>query len=210
MSQSSPLLPRRRSATAIAFYTQCRNWHGYLSAFAFLALIFFSATGILLNPPEWLGDAEPEAASVTATLPVAALQAAGASADPGAALGLLAAGRMKLLGAYSSADISTGEAFLRFESVKGSSDITIDLKNGAAHGKVRQADLLTVIDDLHRGKNVGRVWSAVIDASGALVLVLSLLGYVLFFTMRFKLRTGLVLTGVSLAAMAVIFLLFVP
>ena len=67
-----------------------------------------------------------------------------------------------------------------------------------------------MIDDLHRGKNVGRVWSAVIDASGALVLVLSLLGYVLFFTMRFKLRTGLVLTGVSLAAMAVIFLLFVP
>ena len=43
-----------RSAFEIALYRQCRAWHGYLSAFAFIALMFFSATGILLNHPDWI------------------------------------------------------------------------------------------------------------------------------------------------------------
>lgn len=210
MSDILPNPRRPRSARLIAFYTQCRHWHGYLSAFAFLALIFFSATGILLNHPEWLGEEEADPVAVTAQLPPAALKAALASADPGAALGLLAAERMKLMGAYSSADIGGGEAFLRFESVKGSSDVSVDLKSGAARGRVRAADMLTVLDDLHRGKNVGATWRWVIDLAGVIVLLLSLVGYVLFFTLRFRLRVGLALTAISLAAMVAIFVFFVP
>jgi hypothetical protein len=203
--------PRRpRSARMIAFYNQCRHWHGYLSAFAFLALIFFSATGILLNHPEWLNEEEADPVAVTAQLPQGEITSALASADPGAALGLLAAGHMTLLGAYSSADIGGGEAFLRFESVKGSSDVSIDLKSGAARGRVRAADMLTVLDDLHRGKNVGAAWRWVIDLAGVIVLLLSLVGYVLFFMFRFRLRVGLALTAISLVAMVAIFILFVP
>lgn len=202
--------PRRpRSAAKIAFYTQIRHWHGYLSAFAFLSLIFFSATGIILNHPDWV-ISEPEAVRVTATLPVPALEAAQKSADPGAALGLLAAEHMALKGAYASADIDGGEAFLRFTGVKRSSDVQIELKTGAARGEVRQADLLTMMNELHRGKNVGEAWRAVIDIAGIVILVLSLLGYILFFTLRFRLRVALVLTIVSLLAMVGIFFAFVP
>jgi hypothetical protein len=202
--------PRRpRSAAKIAFYTQIRHWHGYLSAFAFLSLIFFSATGIILNHPDWV-ISEPEAVRVTASLPASALDAAQKSADPGAALGLLAAEHMPLKGAYASADIDGGEAFLRFTGVKGSSDVQIDLATGAARGEVRQADLLTMMNELHRGKNVGEAWRAVIDIAGIVILALSLLGYILFFTLRFRLRVALVLTGVSLITMVGIFFAFVP
>ena len=202
--------PRRpRSAATIAFYTQVRHWHGYLSAFAFLALMFFSFSGIGLNHPDWLAE-EAEGVRVAATLPLEQLQAAQKSADPGAALGLRAAERMPLKGAYASADINGGEAFLRFTGVKGASDVTIDLKAGAARGEVRTADALVVLNDLHRGKNVGAAWRWVIDISAIVLLVLSLLGYVLFFTLRFRLKVALVLTAVSLVAMAGIFLVFVP
>lgn len=201
---------RPRSAAAIAFYTQCRIWHGYLSAFAFLALIFFSASGIVLNHPDWLDEEQAEAQILTATLAPGALAAARGAADPGPALGALVAGQMKLLGAFSSADISGSQAFLRYEGVKGSSDVTLDLRSGRASARVRRADALTVIDDLHRGKNVGKAWQALIDISGAIFLLLSLVGYVLFFTMRFRLRTALALTALSLGTMAAIFVLFVP
>jgi hypothetical protein len=202
--------PRRpRSAAAIAFYTQVRHWHGYLSAFAFLSLIFFSATGIILNHPDWVVS-EPEAVRVTASLPLPALQAAQKSADPGAALGLLVAESMPLKGAYASADIDGGEAFLRFTGVKGSSDVQIELKSGAARGEVRQADLLTMMNELHRGKDAGAAWRAVIDIAGIVILVLSILGYILFFTLRFRLRVALVLTLVSLVAMIGVFAALVP
>lgn len=203
--------PRRaRSATAIALYSLCRQWHGYLSAFAFLALIFFSASGILLNHPEWLSEAESPSRTITGSIAAAGLTEARKAADPGAALGQLAARALPVLGAYSSADIDAQQAFLRFEGVKGSSDLTIDLSNGVARGRVRPSDFLTIMDDLHRGKNVGRVWQGVIDAAGAIILALSILGFVLFFALRFRLRTALTLTAASLAAMAAIFLLFVP
>lgn len=204
--------PRKpRSAAAIAFYTQCRHWHGYLSAFAFLALIFFSASGILLNHPEWLGDSEGAAPQVfTATLPAADIAIAQHATAAGPALAALASARLPVVGAYSSADIDSRQAFLRYEGVKGSSDVSIDLKSGQASARVRRADMLTVMDDLHRGKNVGKVWQWVIDLSGALFLVLSLIGYVLFFTLRFRLKVALVLTALSLSTLALIFVFFVP
>ena len=54
--------PRPMPPWKIEFYRQSRLWHGYLSAFAFIALIFFSVTGLLLNHPEWLKreDARPQ------------------------------------------------------------------------------------------------------------------------------------------------------
>lgn len=208
---ASTRTPRPRSAAAIAFYTQCRHWHGYLSAFAFLALIFFSASGILLNHPEWLGDADAAAPQLSsATLSLDAIAAARQARDAGPALAALAATRLAVVGAYASADIDSRQAFLRYEGVKGSSDVTMDFKTGAMTARVRRADALTVMDDLHRGKNVGKVWQWVIDLSGAVFLLLSLVGYVLFFTLRFRLRVALVLTALSLGTLALIFVLFVP
>jgi len=199
-----------RSAAAIVFYTQCRHWHGYLSAFAFLALIFFSASGIVLNHPDWLSEDTGTPQTIAAKLPADAVAAARQAKAAGPALAALAAAHMPIVGAYSSADIDSRQAFLRFEGVKGSSDVTIDLRNADATARVHRADVLTVMDDLHRGKNVGKVWQWVIDLSGAVFLLLSLVGYVLFFTLRFRLRVALVLTALSLGTLALIFVLFVP
>src|SRR6185312_12483078 len=49
---------RERAARAASFdkgavFRLSRMLHAYLSAFAFLALFFFSATGVLLDHPEW-------------------------------------------------------------------------------------------------------------------------------------------------------------
>lgn len=203
--------PRKpRSAAMITFYTQCRNWHGYLSAFAFLILMFFSATGILLNHPDWLqmDEAEPQAAS--ATIAADKIAAGQSAKDPGAALGAAVAAQMKVLGAYSSGDVDSRQALLRFEGVKGMTTVTLDLKNGEAKAQIQKADPVTMLDDLHRGKNVGTAWKWLIDISGAVILILSLIGYVLFFSMRFRFRTAMILTVVSLALILGIFVFFVP
>ena len=203
--------PRKpRSAAMIAFYTQCRNWHGYLSAFAFLILMFFSATGILLNHPDWLTSDEPEPQSVTAIIPADKISAAQKAQDAGKALGAVVAGQIKLLGAYNSGDVDSSQALLRFEGVKGMTTVTLDLKSGQAKAQIQKADTVTMLDDLHRGKNVGAAWKWLIDISGVVILILSLIGYVLFFSMRFRFRTAMILTGVSLAAILAVFVLFVP
>ena len=191
-----------------AFYRLCRMLHAYLSAFAFLALIFFSVTGLLIDHPDWI-PAKTETERKLA-VPASALAAAARAADPNAALASTVARLTPLIGAYRSGEAEDGMANLRFEGVKGDSTVAVDLQTGQAEVTVGRAGVLAVIGDLHRGKNASLAWRAVIDLSAILVLALSLIGYVLFFSLRFRLRTSLILTAASLAGLVGIYLWLTP
>jgi hypothetical protein len=196
--------PQPMPAWKISFYRQCRLWHGWLSAFAFLALMFFSATGLLLNHPEWFGD---NSALVESHAQFRPAELKGKTAP---ALGELFASRKQVHGVYASGDIDEDLAQLRFEGVSGDTSVTLDLTSGKADIAWRKATALTVLNDLHRGKNAGTAWKWLIDMSAGLFLVLSLIGYVLFFSLRHRLPTVLLLTFGSAALLTALFLLFVP
>lgn len=192
------------------FYRQARAFHGYLSALAFILLMAFSATGILLNHPAWFRAAKPPGEDRTITLPSEAVARALRSATPPAALAALVEGQARLRGGFRSGEVLGQEARLRFEGVTGTSDVVLDLGTGTAEISVERAGTLQVLNDLHRGKNAGAAWSAVIDLGAALILAMSLLGYVIFFSLRFRLRTSVALTGLSLLVLVGIFAVFVP
>ncbi len=192
-------------------FRQSRIWHGYLSAFAFIALIFFSITGLLLNHPEWFENAgEDVVKEQTLTLAPADLAKARAAADPGKAIAEIVRQKVKLVGAYKAGETIDEEALISFESVKGRSDITVDLVTGETEVAVERSDAVTVINELHRGKNSGKAWAVIIDATAIIVLILSIVGYVLFFSLRFRLKTSLILTGVSLLALFAVYWFLIP
>lgn len=192
-------------------FRQSRIWHGYLSAFAFIALIFFSITGLLLNHPAWFeGKEDAPSKDRVLTLAPADLASARSAAEPGPVLAKAIGAQVDLIGAYKSAETLDDEVLLSFESVKGRSDITVNLQTGAADVSIQRSDAVTVLNELHRGKNSGKAWSLIIDITAILVLLLSLIGYVLFFSLRFRLRTSLILTGVSLGALVTVFIFLIP
>lgn len=193
-----------------AFYRLCRMLHAYFSAFAFLALIFFSVTGVMLNHPDWFEALTAKETVVEVTAPASEIAAAKALADPGPAL-VAAVGRLTpLRGAYSSADIQDNDALLRMDGPKGTSVIELDLATGKARVTTDKANAMLMVQDLHRGKNSGAAWRWVIDLSAYIILALSVIGYVLFFSLRFRLRTSLILTAVSLAILVGTAVLLVP
>ncbi len=194
-----------------AFYRFCRMIHGYLSAVAFLALLFFAATGVLLNHPEWMPErqAAPQTQALTLDAPTLA-HARQAGDGAGALLASAVAARAPVRGAFTTADVMDGEALLRFEGARGNSNATVDLATGRVELDVEQADALSMLNDLHRGKNVGAAWKLVIDIVGLLTIALSLIGFVIFFSLRFRLGTSLALVGIGLAALTAIFVAFVP
>lgn len=202
--------PRAMPRWKIEFYRQCRLWHGYLSAFAFLSLMFFSLTGLLLNHPDWLKQPETKPQETRATLAPDAVAAAMKLDDKPRALAALLSAKSAVGGAYASGEVEEDEAYLRFEGVSGNASAVLDLKTGAAEITSRKADAVTIINDLHRGKNAGAAWKWLIDISAVIFLVLSLVGYILFFSLRHRLVQTLTLTVVSLGALVGIFLLFVP
>ncbi len=130
--------------------------------------------------------------------------------DPSAFLGEETVKRTSLLGRYKSGEVDDGLVNMRFEGVKGASTVMVDLATGQAEVTTEYPTALTVIGDLHRGKNASLPWRVVIDLTAVLVLAMSLIGYALFFSLRFRLRTSLILTGASLTLLVAIFVWLTP
>ena len=114
------------------------------------------------------------------------------------------------LGDYRSGEIVGGEAAIRLEGARGATDIAVNLTTGAASVTVVPADFAEMLYDLHRGKNVGAAWSAVIDGTAIVLIVLSTIGFVFFLSLRMRLAASLQLTAGGLLMGAAIFYLFVP
>ena len=204
-----PARTRRRFDRG-AFYRLCRMLHAYLSAFAFLALIFFSATGLLLDHPDWMRGRKPGERDAVVRLPPAELATARAAPEPGRALAAATARHVRLLGAYKDSQVEDGSSLVRLEGARGSTDLDVDLATGVVRVAVQGSAAVDVLGELHRGRAAGEAWRRVIDVSAVLILALSLVGYVLFFSLRFRLRTSLLLTAASLAVLVLVYRLTVP
>lgn len=193
-----------------AFYRTCRMLHAYLSAAAFIMLIFFALTGFLLNHPQWFGAARVSGGEKTVELDAERLQQAMAHPDAGKALTDLVAEHIQLKGAYQDGEILEDEAYLRLSGVKGTSDIAIDLATGTADVEVSRANATSILHDLHRGKDAGPFWKRLIDVTAVLILAMSLAGLILFLSLRFRLATSLKIMGATVAVFGVLFVFLTP
>lgn len=185
------------------FYRQSRSLHAWLSAFAFLALMFFSLTGLFLNHPEWF---ESNTASEEVSLQLSSDQLAQAQALENPADWLLQTVRAEtgVVGRFKSAELFDDEVMIRLASPSGSTDISVLLESGEIAITTEQATTVSLLNDLHRGKEVGELWRWLIDISAVIILLLSVAGYVLFFSLKTRKATSLWLTASSLLIIIVI------
>lgn len=180
------------------FYRHARYVHGWLSAFAFLVLVFFSATGLLLNHPDWFEPAKDETTE-TITLPDSLLKTIKQKENPSDEILAYIRQQHDLVGRYKSSEVMDGEVMIHLESPAGSSDVWVMLDNGEAEITQKPASTVSLLNELHRGKNASVSWSWLIDISAILILLMSIAGYILFLSIKTRLVTHLTLTAVSIA-----------
>ncbi|MEM9179033.1 MAG: PepSY-associated TM helix domain-containing protein [Pseudomonadota bacterium] len=208
--QSANKKPAKKRFNKGAFYRTCRMLHGYLSAAAFLLLMFFAASGLLLNHPSWFGAERQDAEPVIVALDFDALQTAQTSDTPEQAFEDLVRGATRITGQLKDASVSDSDAMLRFAGVKGGSDVFIDFELAEAEVETSKANLTSIIHDLHRGKDAGKVWKLMIDITAILILAMSVIGLILFFSLRFRLGNAMRIMGATLVVFIGLFAFFVP
>lgn len=179
------------------FYRHARYVHGWLSAFAFLVLVFFSATGLLLNHPDWFEPAKDETTE-TITLPDSLLKTIKQKENPSDEILAYIRQQHDLVGRYKSSEVMDGEVMIHLESPAGSSDVWVMLDNGEAEITQKPASTVSLLNELHRGKNASVSWSWLIDISAILILLMSIAGYILFLSIKTRLVTHLTLTALSI------------
>lgn len=187
------------------FYRVCREWHGYLSAFAFFALLLFSVTGILLNHPGWLQGARPEPVETTLQLTAGDLEDVRSAASPEKALAAIVDSRAPLAGAFRSGEIVGDEVYVNMQGVRGRTDIAGDLQSGAVSVYVERESLVGVLNGLHRAEHAGDAWRLLVDVIAVVFIVMALIGFALFLSLRFRLRRAVAIMAATVLLMAGVF-----
>jgi hypothetical protein len=182
--------------------------------FGLAAVLFFSVTGLTLNHPTWFfagaerrSQAEGQLDPKWLHLDVPASSAREESDDLSrqvAKLEVVEYFRKKhaIRGALAEFRVDETECLVTFKGPGYAADAFIDRDTGRYQLTQTDHGLIALLNDLHKGRDAGLVWSVVIDVSAVLMTLISLTGLTLLFYL--KLRRGPGLVVVLIGAIAVI------
>jgi uncharacterized protein len=184
--------------------TQVHRWsrifHVYSSMITFVLVLFFSLTGITLNHPDWtIGS--PSRETVTGTLP--------ANWKPAEKVDWLITAeslraKHSLRGAVANFTESETSDSISFKAPGYAADAFINPTDGTYELTIDQPGIVAVLNDLHKGRDSNSSWKWLIDASGVLLVVISLTGLALQLFLR-KRRKSAVATAIIGAALSLVF-----
>ena len=191
--------------------------HIYLSMFGLAAVLFFSATGVTLNHPDWFYGEAGKTVETKGDLPPAWVigKTSATEGDPAAGVSKLEiVEKLRqahgIKGALVEFRVDDAECMVTFKGPGYSGDAFIDRETGKYTLTQTFHGLIAILNDLHKGRDTGKVWSVVIDISAIFLVVLSLTGLVLLLYLKRRRMSGLVVGLLGAAVIALAGYYFVP
>lgn len=163
---------------------------------SFALLLFFAATGLTLNHAEWF-DSHQRPAIYHGSLNKAWVNTADPSGVAKEELLNYFRQTHRTKGALSDVHVDGQQCELLFKGPGYEADATIDRDTGNYDLTVSPFSLVAVLNDLHKGRDTGAKWSAVIDFSAILMTLVSLTGLTLIFFLNKRRSAGLLLVVVG-------------
>jgi uncharacterized protein len=182
--------------------------HIYLSMASFAILLFFAVTGLTLNHAERF-SARARIAQIKGKVEINWIKAEDAAVDKLAIVEHLRQAH-GIKGALSDFRLDESEAAVSFKGPGYAADAFINRETGEYELTETRSGLVAALNDLHKGRDTGREWSWLIDASAALMTLVSLTGLVLIWFVKRRRLNGLVLAGVCGVACYLIYLFLIP
>jgi hypothetical protein len=171
--------------------------HIYLSMLSFALVFFFAMTGLTLNHADKFGDqthTQQEKGKLDLhwvntpdTLKIARLEIVEYLRN-----------KYGIRAALSDFRIDDTQIGVSFKGPGFAADAFIRRDNGEYDLMKTSAGFVGVINDLHKGRDTGRVWSVVIDVSAVLLTLVSLTGMLLLLFLKKRRFSGLLVAGLGL------------
>jgi hypothetical protein len=179
---------------------------------SFAVVLFFSVTGITLNHQDWFADQQKTAVFHGQ----ASAKMLGDRAKSGDAAGIDKLGLVEMLraqgihGAVSDLRIDDSQIEISFKAPGYSADAFIDRDTGKYDLTETRNGFVAILNDLHKGRDSGKVWAALIDISAGLLVLVSLTGLILIWFMHKRRTVGLLLVAVGTVLCVLLYRFFVP
>ncbi len=189
--------------------------HIYTSMLGLLALLFFAITGITLNHADWFFSESERNEESSGTLDRQWLNSDSSGEDPEAGLDKLAIveeirrtqGVHGLLSEFTPDEV---ECFLVFKGPGYFAEVVVDRETGEYTVTQGHQGFVAYINDLHKGRDTGEVWSWIIDVSAVVMTLASITGLVVLFAVKRRRRTGLVVGLIGAVLVVLGALVMVP
>jgi hypothetical protein len=154
------------------------KWHWISSALSLLGLLLFTVTGVTLNHAAQI-ESKPQVSTRNAQLPAALLPQI-AQADDAAplpkAVAEWVAGEIEIEVAGRAAEWSPEEIYLSLPRPGGDAWLRIARDSGELEYERTDRGWVSYLNDLHKGRHTGAVWSWFIDLFALACLVFSVTG----------------------------------
>lgn len=192
---------------------QLHQWHWISAAVSLVGMLLFAITGFTLNHAGQI-EAKPVVVSRKATLPPDLLAVLAKGPEEGKrplpvqlepfldkAVGAEVAGR--------EGEWSADEVYVALARPGGDAWLSIDRETGAVEHEKTTRGAVSLLNDLHKGRNTGKAWSWFLDIFAGACVIFTVTGLIL---LQFHARARPLtwpLVGFGLAAPVILIILFV-
>lgn len=200
-----------RQKAARRFFSTCRLLHVYVSTALFSLLVFFSLTGLTLNHAQFFtGDASEDVAqfSLPEELSDGLRNQRPAPVDELQTYVELITGLNDLRS--MDVDLEAGEIGFDYPLPAGFAFVSVDIEAGEMLLESGKGTWVALLNDLHKGRHSGAIWSWIIDLSAVLITVFSFTGLMILLQQQKRRSMGLVLTVFGTLTPFLVYLLWVP
>ncbi len=190
---------------------QLRQWHWISSALCLAGLLMFAVTGFTLNHASAI-TAKPITVRIEKDLPAHDMPVLALAKDKSPLPETLVAAIRAQTGTDVrgiAADVSDEDIFVDLAGPGVDASVTIDKADGHITYERTNRGLIAVLNDLHKGRHTGAIWSVFIDVLAIACVIFSVtgLGLLWLYARGRRITWPLVAAGVALPV--ILFLLFV-
>jgi hypothetical protein len=182
--------------------------HIYVSMASFAVVFFFAATGITLNHPEWFAARDPTTQAKGHLDP--AWTNTGTRDVAKAEIVAFLRRTHHFSGALNDVRVDDQQCSVSFKGPGYAADVFIDRRSGDYDVTESRLGFVAVVNDLHKGRDTGTVWKAVIDVSAALLTFISLTGLILLYFVHKHRLAGFVLLILGALIATMLYVAWVP
>ncbi len=173
--------------------------------FSFAVLLFFAVTGLTLNHATWF-DGQERTAQFKGNIDLKWVKPTVAKLE----IVEFFRNKHRIGGAVHDFTIDETQCTVSFKGPGYAADASIDRETGEYEMTETRLGFWALLNDLHKGRDTGKVWAAIIDVSAVLMTVVSLTGFVLIFFMIKRRFSGLLILAAGLAGAALFYWMWVP
>ena len=182
--------------------------HIYLSMVSFAIVFFFAVTGLTLNHADMF---QSQIHAITEKGKMNAAWTNATDTNKIDKLHIVEYLRQThgIKAALGDLDIDDSQIRVSFKGPGFAADAFVNRDKGTYELTTTNAGFVAVINDLHKGRDTGKVWPVLIDISAVLLILVSLTGIILLLYLKKKRLSGLLIAALGLLLAYFIYKIFI-